>query len=150
MRLKYKSDTTTGCWNWTGTRNKGGYGTLTTGSRKDKSRKTMLAHRVAYEVYKGSYDTSLKVCHTCDNRVCVNPSHLFLGTQKDNVADCIAKGRFPYSKKGEANPRAKLTKEIVLAIREKLSKGAYQTTLAKEYGVNQTLISAIKLRRIWK
>ena len=89
-----------GCWLWTGTKWKSGYGYF----RKDK--KIQTAHRYFYSLYKGNFDPNLCVLHVCDNPSCVNPEHLFLGTHTDNMRDMTAKGRHRNCK-GEKNPNYK-------------------------------------------
>lgn len=87
-RLKnYPKRVKNGCWEWQKYKNEWGYGRLRHNGKK------VLAHRASYEVFKGDFDKNLLVCHSCDNPSCVNPDHLFLGTNKDNVDDCISKGR---------------------------------------------------------
>jgi hypothetical protein len=84
-----------GCWEWTGATVPGGYGRL----RGDDARST-LAHRAAWLWANGPFPDGLKVCHRCDNPPCCNPEHLFLGTQLENMRDCVAKGRFRGGRRG--------------------------------------------------
>lgn len=128
------------CWPWHGTKNSSGYGMAWDGSAFRR------AHRVAYELHTGqAIPAGMLVCHTCDNRVCVNPAHLFLGTVGDNVRDCASKGRlnsqqpthraaFPT---GENSPFAKLTDAQVSEIRRLSSNGATQRGLASQFGVSR-------------
>ena len=76
-----------GCWLWVARKNAGGYGTFKADS------KSLLAHRVSYELYVGEIPDGMCVCHKCDTPACVNPQHLFLGSHKDNAVDCVQKGR---------------------------------------------------------
>lgn len=79
--------TDTGCWEWQGHRNRLGYGEGCFRNRQ------WMAHRLAYVAAKGPFDPQLDVCHSCDNRWCVNPEHLWIGTMQQNILDCVAKGR---------------------------------------------------------
>lgn len=82
------------CWLWTGTKNNCGYGTIGRGGvTPSGSPRMTTAHRVAWELYRGPIPGGMVICHRCDRPACVNPDHLFVGSQRDNVRDAIAKGR---------------------------------------------------------
>lgn len=132
--------TESGCWIWLGMLDSGGYGTI------KLNRRTQKAHRVSWEHYRGLIPDEIKVLHRCDIPMCINPDHLFLGTQAENIADMIAKGRNRGSP-GEQNGRAKLTVKQVLEIRHSCS-GVVSTS--KQYGVSPSMISQIRLGQSWK
>lgn len=140
-----------GCWPWTGARNKSGYGVISLGYKQ------FLAHRVSLAIV-GRDAGELLACHSCDTPLCVNPAHLWAGTQRDNLADCSAKGRRAVGKKHgsrthpESRPRGmaiKSAKLTELAVQNIRSDNRPQPQIAAQYGVSQTLISQIKLRKIW-
>lgn len=135
-----------GCWEWTGKScSTGGYGLITSGGKQ------ILLHRLSYELHHPLTnpidDIKLYVLHSCDNRKCVNPSHLSLGTSQDNMNDMVERGR---STIGEKNPQAKLTEQQVIEIRTRHAgiRGQH-TQLATEYGVTDRTISDIINRRSW-
>lgn len=137
------------CWLWTGSCTKAGYGMISSGTRTERGNYLPLyAHRVSYEAAYGPLEARMEACHRCDNPPCVNPSHLFAGTVADNARDMQRKGR---STAGETHAAAKLTDDDVRAIRSRYAAGGIsQAALAKEYGLFQTNVSHIVLRRRWK
>jgi hypothetical protein len=129
------------CWEWTGSRNECGYGTC--GGDGGGS---MLAHRLSYQTFCGPIPDGLEVCHTCDNRACVNPMHLFLGLHVENMRDAAQKGRLGRAR-GERCGAAKLTAADVLFIRSSpLGSGE----LAARFGVSATRICQIRKGRGWR
>jgi len=135
-----------GCWIWMiGDRGLfGGYGVVCINAKQ------ILAHRASYIAFKGEIPLGLCVCHTCDVPSCVNPDHLFIGTNAENSADMVKKGRHRCRPlRGEENFRAKLTAEQVLTIRARCGQ-TRGVKLAEEFGVSKSLIRAILSRKIWK
>lgn len=130
------------CWNWTASTGRGGYGALL------RDGKYQGAHRISYEMHHGEIGDGMCVCHRCDNRACVNPAHLFLGTLADNNADREAKGRGVYLN-GERHYAAKLTWDDVKAIREN-TDGVTRKELAEKFSVSYVTISHIVAGRKWK
>lgn len=111
-----------------------------------------LAHRVAYEVHTGPIPDGLCVCHHCDTPACINPDHLFVGTDAENTADKVAKGRARgWDSSGERNPAAKLSESKVAEIRALLAAGGLsRAAIGRCYGVSQQLVSAIASNRVWR
>lgn len=138
-----------GCWVWIGAIS-AGYGQFRLGSLRDRTRRTEKAHRLAYERFVGPIPTGLHVCHRCDDPRCVNPEHLFLGTNADNVADRVAKGRSrSVGNRGERSPTAKLNLGAVAEIRRRVAAGTRQATIAREFGLSPQAISDVVNRRSW-
>jgi hypothetical protein len=133
-------DTATGCRLWQGSTIEDGYGRVWWNGR------LWLVHRAIYDDVYGPISGDMKVCHTCDRPACSELTHLFIGTDADNNADMMAKGR-NRQPRGVRQALAKLTDDQVRAIR---SDRRSQTAIAAEYGVWQGTISAIKRRFTWK
>ncbi len=159
IRFWSKVDKTNGpdsCWFWTDTLNKDGYGKfhLPTGIHWSQGRAHMFSvPRVAYKIAHGSIPNNRLICHTCDNPRCVNPKHLKLGTQFDNMQQMISRGRGNKAH-GEKHSKSKLTEKDVLEIRKthglKGIGGISAAKLAKKFGVSYVLIRAIATKKIWK
>lgn len=134
------------CWPWLGSTDKDGYGQLAV---RDPKRRTLKAHRLAYEFGIGPIPYGLGALHTCDNPPCCNPRHLWAGTQKDNMRDMIAKGRNHIIAfgSGEDASNSRLTESDILAIRS--SELPYRT-LANRYAVAIGHIQSIRRNKTWK
>ena len=143
-RFEAKFAKSDGCWEWGAGKVLDGYGHFSIAGMAQK------AHRVAYQLYVGEIPEGMCVCHHCDNPGCVNPSHLFLGTNADNIRDRENKvrGVRPMNA-GEKHGHSKLTEAQVIEIRAKHSSGARVVDLAKEFGVVHQTISKIVHRRAW-
>lgn len=140
---KIKTNSENNCWEWNAGLFKSGYGQFGLSGHKN-----CVAHRVSYELYNNKLIfNGLFVCHKCDNRKCVNPHHLFLGTHQDNMNDMKNKNR---QVSGENNPVSKLTWNKINKIRKSYGTGKYtQCKLAKIYSIDPTNISSIINNKTW-
>lgn len=136
-----KASQSDGCWEWQGPPNKSGYGRIWAEGRR------WLAHRRAFVLAKGPIPEGMCVCHACDNRLCVNPDHLWLGTNADNVADREAKGRRA-APVGETNPNARLTAADVALIRAERGHRII-SRVARQFGVSRTQVKRIRDMEAW-
>lgn len=133
-----------GCWEWTGAKTgHAGYGVIRANSKR------MGAHRFSYQLAHGPIPPGYQVCHSCDNPGCVNPMHLWTGTNADNVADRDAKGRRVIVS-GERASKAKLTEGQVKEIRRRIAAGQPLRYIAADYGVHHTTVLDIGKRRSWR
>lgn len=159
IRIEKKGE----CWEWNRYVGERGYALLSYQGKMHN------AHRLSYQIFKGNIPENLFVCHTCDNRKCINPDHLWLGTRRENIQDASKKGRLPggpghkpspdviekllKSRKpfpnGEQHPTSKLKKEDIIHIRKLLDEGIKQTDIAKKFNVCSGVISQIKHKRTW-
>ena len=136
-----------GCILWTGTISSNGYGRILKDSSHPGPR-ILQAHRLAWEYANGPIPNGFDILHTCDNPPCINPEHLVLGTQQDNMADMVSKGR---QHKGQTCHLSQLTEEIVLAIRSEYKRRRVTLQyLADKYDTTFSNVSAIIRRKSWK
>lgn len=144
------------CWLWKGATSPYGHGIFARYGRKKQG--SGIAHRIAYELLTGPIPTGMKCCHRCDVPACVNPRHIFLGTQADNMRDMWSKGRgnppprndfVPIGRKGEEHHAAKLTEDKVLEIKRRRIAGENARALAEEFGVSFSLVYLIAKSQAW-
>jgi hypothetical protein len=141
-RRYFKEGLKEDCWPWTGFIGPYGYGIIEKRYARNRHKKEH-AHRIVFQIYKGPIPNKLMVRHTCDNRACVNPHHLILGTAQDNKNDSIERGRHAF---GERSGMTKLTNADIKNIR---SDQRSQDAIAKVHAVGQSTISRIKRREVW-
>jgi hypothetical protein len=132
-----------GCWEWLGAKNGYGYGICKVG------KKNVGAHRVSWELHFGPVPEGLAVLHHCDNRPCVRPNHLFIGTWAMNARDRDLKGR-NVSPRGERHWKATLTEDQVRELRRRYSFGERLADMASEYGISPAHASDIVTRKGWR
>lgn len=140
FEAKFRRGSPRRCWKWRGSTKPNGYGSFYDGTKVDYS------HRVSYRLYSGEIPSGLCVLHKCDNRLCVNPAHLFLGTKKDNASDKVSKGR---QRAGAKHPMAKLSKAQVSNIRRLLRGQTSQRVIAELFSISQQQVSKIKTKKRW-
>jgi len=131
------------CWTWTGASYKFTNRNYIQGHIRDDNGKTTTPSRAAWVIFRGEIPTGLHILHKCDNPLCVNPNHLFLGTNSDNIADRVRKGR---STLGEKDGYSKLTRDQVISIQKTTGSAA---PIAKEYGISTTHVCLIRRKGTW-
>lgn len=138
-----RSEDQSACWNWTGGKDKDGYGFFYIFGQ------TVIASRFIYELLNGPIPKGMIVCHHCDNPSCCNPNHLFIGTHSDNALDAYHKGR--RSAVGHNNGRSILTENDVQIIRLSIESGkATSNQIAKQYNISQLQVDRIVHRKRWQ
>ena len=143
---KVNKNTDTGCWEWTARINRGGYGQF----KLDGKFKTVS--RLSYEWAFGIELTPNQfICHKCDNRKCVNPDHLFVGTHTDNMRDMWTKGRGKTSEQiGSKNNNSKLTDDDIIKIKQRIKNKETNISIANDFNVTHVMISLIRNNKRWK
>jgi hypothetical protein len=131
--LKIKKAGPDECWEWQGSLNGGGYGHLRV------HRKDVIAHRMAYMLSNGPIEVGKRVCHTCDNRRCCNPVHLWIGTGKDNSMDAARKLRM----------HSKYSVEDILKVKELLNQGLSTRAIAKRLSVGRDTVMKVQKGKTW-
>jgi hypothetical protein len=143
-RFWAKVEKTDGCWLWRGAKSSGGYGCI------GWDGKIVGAHRASWLLRHGIIPGGLHVLHKCDTPACVNPAHLFLGTNLDNMKDRNAKGRCrSRGLPGDRAARRKLASVDVIDIRAMVADGVQQKDVARIYGVHKATVNDLVLRKTW-
>jgi len=148
-----------GCWEWIKAKNPSGYGIFKNLDDRNQSignkMRIILSHRASYIIHKGEIPKGKFVCHSCDNRSCCNPDHLWIGSPKDNARDALKKGRLHLDgltfqlKKGCKSPAAKLESHIS-EIRKRIANSERIVEIAESYQVSPQAIYSIKHGKTWK
>lgn len=141
-------DKTDGCWIWPKAKNTKGYGHIGA-DINNGGKKTELAHRVSYEYHKEAIPDGYNVLHSCDNPSCINPDHLRVGSQSENIKEAFDKGRkFNPVNYGENHPKSKITREQAKFIKANPQLGHKQ--IADMFGVSPNCIRGVRIGRTWK
>lgn len=144
--------TDTGCLEWTGSRDRSGYGWIRVGHGRANA-KTVKTHRASFAAFVRPIEDGEEICHSCDNPPCLEPSHLRAGDHQSNIAEMIDRGRRrpdSVAPKGENHPAAKLTADQVREIRARRASGEKYDALVAAFGVTKTTISEICTRKTWR
>jgi hypothetical protein len=139
-----------GCWEWQDKLHPNGYAYATMYETNKKEH----VHRISYRVFKGEIPEGLYVCHHCDNKKCLAPDHLFLGSAKDNMQDALKKGRLEHIKlmhaKGEKNGSSKLKEYEVQEIKKLILEGVKIAIISRKFNVSWSVIDSIKRNKTWR
>jgi hypothetical protein len=150
-RFWAKVNKTNSCWLWIGCKTQDGYGFL---HRWIHGRpKGFKAHKYSWLLNVGKVPHGINVLHTCHVRDCVNPSHLYLGTQKQNMQDAVRRfggAKWIKRQSGQEHPGAKLSNDDVIRIRAMLADGMAPKEIAGEFSVSKATISMIRTGRTWR
>lgn len=138
-----------GCWGWSGSVSTAGYSLIFS------NHETKWGHRFSFEFHKEPIKNGNIICHHCDNPVCTRPDHLFQGTMRDNIQDCISKGRFKYvsnncKARGEKVGGSKLKENEVIQIKKMIEDGFDNKFIAELFHVRHSTISSIRVGKTWR